>query len=116
MIQEDGGKKIELKPGFLMEHDKDVKFFLSCLLFLCSGLLYLGLLQIETCGTYVLRMPSLIFLRFFFQIFYHDKEVSHFWIRWGLLWLDLIVTSITTKSSKFSIFHPQDPLETTIVY
>ncbi|KAH9734116.1 phosphoglycolate phosphatase 1A [Citrus sinensis] len=39
---EDGGKKIELKPGFLMEHDKDVKFFLSCLLFLCSGLLYLG--------------------------------------------------------------------------
>ncbi|KAH9670492.1 phosphoglycolate phosphatase 1A [Citrus sinensis] len=50
---EDGGKKIELKPGFLMEHDKDVKFFLSCLLFLCSGLLYLDLLQIETCGTYV---------------------------------------------------------------
>lgn len=26
MLQEDGGKKIELKPGFLMEHDKDVCF------------------------------------------------------------------------------------------
>ncbi|MBA0824903.1 hypothetical protein Goarm_021538 [Gossypium armourianum] len=25
---EDGGKKIELKPGFLMEHDKDVKSYL----------------------------------------------------------------------------------------
>lgn len=23
-FQEDGGKKIELKPGFLMEHDEDV--------------------------------------------------------------------------------------------
>ncbi|MFS7936494.1 putative phosphoglycolate phosphatase [Helianthus anomalus] len=23
-LQEDGGKKIELKPGFYMEHDKDV--------------------------------------------------------------------------------------------
>lgn len=39
MIQEDGGKKIELKPGFLMEHDKDVKFFFSCLLFLWFALL-----------------------------------------------------------------------------
>lgn len=56
MIQEDGEKKIDLKPGFLMEHDKDVKFFLSCLMFLRSGLLYLGLLQIETCGTYILHM------------------------------------------------------------
>ncbi|MCI18067.1 2-phosphoglycolate phosphatase 1, partial [Trifolium medium] len=24
LFQEDGGKKIELKPGFLMEHDEDV--------------------------------------------------------------------------------------------
>lgn len=24
-VQEDGGKKIELKPGFLMEHDKNVR-------------------------------------------------------------------------------------------
>lgn len=58
MTQEDGGKKIELKPGFLMEHDKDVKFFLSCFLFLHSGLLYLGLLQIEAWGAYVLCMLS----------------------------------------------------------
>lgn len=27
-FQDDGGKKIELKPGFLMEHDKDVYFYL----------------------------------------------------------------------------------------
>ena len=26
-LQEDGGKKIELKPGYLMEHDKDVCFY-----------------------------------------------------------------------------------------
>ena len=25
-LQDDGGKKIELKPGFLMEHDEDVYF------------------------------------------------------------------------------------------
>ncbi|KAL4377837.1 hypothetical protein GQ457_02G025760 [Hibiscus cannabinus] len=35
---EDGGKKIELKPGFLMEHDKDVK----------SGLLLLDLIDTST--------------------------------------------------------------------
>lgn len=28
LVQDDGGKKIELKPGFLMEHEEDVKLLI----------------------------------------------------------------------------------------
>lgn len=37
VLQEDGGKKIELKPGFLMEHDKDVSLLLFSYLPLLLG-------------------------------------------------------------------------------
>lgn len=41
-FQEDGDKKIELKPGFMMEHDEDVK-----IVFLWNASIYLELIYVK---------------------------------------------------------------------
>lgn len=82
-IQEDGKKQIELKPGFLMEHEHDVchPSYTSIFMFLFQ----------------FIESVKLLFLRLKLS-----KVLLKILSRWELLWLDLIAISTTTKFSRSS--------------
>ena len=97
-----------LKPGFLMEHDKDVYFFL---------VLYECISDLSFCNSLykIKKLHSILFMVCAFfgsqnNFFCHDSNFSHnngvssLLSRLGLLWLGLIAILTTTKSSKISSF------------